>query len=363
MNDETALVFLTSPDNPSGYAPPVEELLAFHRRLPEGCLLVVDEAYMDFAVPGAPFPPFPGRRVPNCGPAHLLKLYGLAGLRLGYGLMAPELADCLLRVKLPFSVNHLAEAAAWRTGGQRVPQATLRLVIQERETLSQALAGEGFRSTPPGELSSIKPPGDAQRLFTQLWTGASLSVPSPPTAGRPSAGQHRQRRGEPPPLGAFGRSSPLARSPPDGPRRVTQPGRRDPKLVRDPRPAAFFPGRPAASRWPELRLQGLGLALEKLPLFLRARRLGTNGLTAIGHSIGMVRDAGLPKAKPRFSSPMDFETAAQPQPPPSPLCGPLPQPIGISRHLVAGAKPAPPRSWHPPAGPLRSPLGMIFLLS
>lgn len=51
VNDATAIVFLTTPDNPSGYAPLVEEVLDLHHRLPEDCLLVVDEAYMDFAVP------------------------------------------------------------------------------------------------------------------------------------------------------------------------------------------------------------------------------------------------------------------------------------------------------------------------
>lgn len=48
VDETTSLVFVTSPDNPSGHAASVEELAAFARSLPETCLLVVDEAYMDF---------------------------------------------------------------------------------------------------------------------------------------------------------------------------------------------------------------------------------------------------------------------------------------------------------------------------
>ena len=49
VDEQTALVFVTSPDNPSGYTAPVEDLERLARGLPERCLLVVDEAYMDFA--------------------------------------------------------------------------------------------------------------------------------------------------------------------------------------------------------------------------------------------------------------------------------------------------------------------------
>jgi len=116
----TRLVFVTTPDNPSGYCPP----LAAMRRLAEQlerhfprCLLVVDEAYMDFA--GASCGEAPRFSLLASGdlPANVAilrtfsKSYGLAGLRLGYGVLPAELAGFYWRARLPFSVNSLAEKA------------------------------------------------------------------------------------------------------------------------------------------------------------------------------------------------------------------------------------------------------------
>jgi len=113
VDEHTALVFVTNPDNPSGYAVPADELIRLARELPEKALLVVDEAYADFAEPEAAYSML--ARFGQCDNVVVLrtfsKLYGLAGLRLGFGAMPEWLADTMLRVKLPFSVNLLAEAA------------------------------------------------------------------------------------------------------------------------------------------------------------------------------------------------------------------------------------------------------------
>jgi histidinol-phosphate aminotransferase len=95
VNDDTAVGFLTTPDNPSGFAPPVREVLNLHHRLPKACLLVVDEAYMDFAVSQDRYSILSlAGSVPNLVVLRTFsKLYGLAGLRLGYGVMAARLAD------------------------------------------------------------------------------------------------------------------------------------------------------------------------------------------------------------------------------------------------------------------------------
>lgn len=110
-DENTAICFVTTPDNPSGHTPPVAELEALARALPPQCLLVIDEAYMDFAEPQNAYSllsrldDFPNVAVLRT----FSKMYGLAGLRLGYGVMPEWLADYCLRVKLPFSVNILAE--------------------------------------------------------------------------------------------------------------------------------------------------------------------------------------------------------------------------------------------------------------
>ena len=172
VNDATAIVFLTAPDNPSGFAPPAEEVRDLQHRLPEDCLLVVDEAYMDFAVPQERYSIISlAGRVPNLVVLRTFsKLYGLAGLRLGYGVMPARLADCLLRVKLPFSVNVLAEAAGIAALDDDVFRSeTIRTVVQGREMLTHALGEMGFLVYPSqANFILVKPPMAASELFEKL---------------------------------------------------------------------------------------------------------------------------------------------------------------------------------------------------
>lgn len=172
VNDDTAMVFLTSPDNPSGFAPTREEVLDLHRRLPENCLLVVDEAYMDFAVPREHHTLLPlAGSVPNLVVLRTFsKLYGLAGLRLGYGIMPEAMADILLRAKLPFSVNILAEAAGMAAmADETFRDATVKMVIQGRKMLTRALGEMGFLVYPSqANFLMVKPPMPASVLFEKL---------------------------------------------------------------------------------------------------------------------------------------------------------------------------------------------------
>ncbi|MDL2285212.1 histidinol-phosphate transaminase [Desulfovibrio sp. OttesenSCG-928-F07] len=120
-DENTALVFVTTPDNPSGYCPKATELEALAKALPAGALLVIDEAYMDFAAfengnPTARLAEFSLMpRFKEFNNIAILrtfsKSFGLAGLRLGYGVMPAKLADYLCRARPPFSVNILAEVA------------------------------------------------------------------------------------------------------------------------------------------------------------------------------------------------------------------------------------------------------------
>lgn len=172
VNDATAIVFLTTPDNPSGYVPPVEEVVALHHCLPEDCLLVVDEAYMDFAVPQERYSMMSlAGRAPNLVVLRTFsKLYGLAGLRLGYGVMPEDLADTLLRVKLPFSVNILAEAAGIAAlDDEAFRSEIIRTVVCGREMLTAALSEMGFLVYPSqANFIMVKPPMPASELFERL---------------------------------------------------------------------------------------------------------------------------------------------------------------------------------------------------
>ena len=114
VNDKTRLIFIANPNNPTGTLLAHDRLQAFLQALPDTCVCVLDEAYCEFV----------GNKAAGDSIAWLKdhpnllitrtfsKAYGLAGLRIGYGLSSPQLADILNRVRQPFNNNLLALAAA-----------------------------------------------------------------------------------------------------------------------------------------------------------------------------------------------------------------------------------------------------------
>ena len=111
---DTKMVFVANPNNPTGTFSPWEEVRAFVRGVPKHVLVVLDEAYGEY-LPDALKSPTPGwiAEHPNMVISRTLsKAFGLAGLRVGYGLAHPEIAEVMNRVRQPFNVNHLAMVAA-----------------------------------------------------------------------------------------------------------------------------------------------------------------------------------------------------------------------------------------------------------
>lgn len=151
VDSATALVFLTSPDNPSGYTAPVADLERLARALPASCLFVIDEAYMDFTDDEAQHSLL--NRLDEFPNVAILRTFskslGMAGLRLGYGILPETVADHMWRVRLPFSVNLMAEEAALAALADReFHLETLRVIKEGRETLTNALEHLGLRVTP-----------------------------------------------------------------------------------------------------------------------------------------------------------------------------------------------------------------------
>ncbi len=114
VSDKTRVVWIANPNNPTGTWLAAEPLRAFIGSLPKGCVVVIDEAYTEY-VSEADFPDasrwlaaFPNLIVTRT----FSKVYGLAGLRVGYALSDPAIAELLNRVRQPFNVNSLAQAAA-----------------------------------------------------------------------------------------------------------------------------------------------------------------------------------------------------------------------------------------------------------
>jgi len=105
------LVYLSNPDNPMGTWTPGAGIAAALDTLPEGCLMVLDEAYVEFAPEGtaAPVAPDDGRVIRM---RTFSKAYGMAGARIGYALGAPELIARFDRIRNHFGVSRVAQAGA-----------------------------------------------------------------------------------------------------------------------------------------------------------------------------------------------------------------------------------------------------------
>lgn len=113
LTERTRVVFLTNPNNPTGTYNTRVEVEAFLAHVPDDCLVAIDEAYFEFVdAPDYPngFELLP--RYPNLVVVRTFsKIYGLAGLRLGYAVADSRLVDYINRVRQPFNVNALALAA------------------------------------------------------------------------------------------------------------------------------------------------------------------------------------------------------------------------------------------------------------
>ena len=114
VTDKTRIVFIANPNNPTGTLLSQESVERFIAALPDTCICVLDEAYFEFvnsvdAVDSIQWlKKFPNLLITRT----FSKAYGLAGLRVGYGLSSPEMADILNRVRQPFNNNTLALVAA-----------------------------------------------------------------------------------------------------------------------------------------------------------------------------------------------------------------------------------------------------------
>ena len=151
ITPRTRMVFINSPHNPTGAAVTREALKAFIERVPRDVAVVIDEAYIEFA------------RDPSCpssveflnsgkvvvGLRTFSKAYGLAGLRIGYGIMPPAVAEILHRVRQPFNANTLAQAAALAAlADEAFFQKTIALVHAELDFIYHALDELGLEYIP-----------------------------------------------------------------------------------------------------------------------------------------------------------------------------------------------------------------------
>lgn len=173
VTPNTRLIFIANPNNPTGTWVDTETLLQFLTQLPKDVLVVLDEAYYEYAAnqPGYPNGVLLQQQFPNLIVTRTFsKVYGLAGLRVGYALAHSEVTDILNRVRLPFNVSTPALAAATAAiADQAFVQTTLAMNQQGREQLAHGFSQMGLDYLPsPGNFFTLHVGEHAATIFQSL---------------------------------------------------------------------------------------------------------------------------------------------------------------------------------------------------
>jgi histidinol-phosphate aminotransferase len=112
INENTKIIYLANPNNPTGTIFTRAQFDEFYRHVPERVLIILDEAYFEYAKDNPRYPDSMHYRYDNVITLRTFsKIYGLAGVRIGYGFAHEELIRNLLKVKLPFEPSTVAQAA------------------------------------------------------------------------------------------------------------------------------------------------------------------------------------------------------------------------------------------------------------
>jgi histidinol-phosphate aminotransferase len=169
ITPRTKLVFVASPNNPTGTANTAAELLAFARALPEHVIGVFDEAYLEYQENPSDLRPLVHEGRKFIGLRTFSKIHGLASLRVGYGYSSPGLAAVLNRVRQPFNVNAIGQAAALAALDDTA--FTEKCARENRaglRRLESGLRGLGLEVVPSEANFILVKVGDGARLFDAL---------------------------------------------------------------------------------------------------------------------------------------------------------------------------------------------------
>lgn len=150
LEPDTRMVFIVNPGNPCGSLIHNDEIRRLRAALPNDVLLLVDEAYAEFAEDGYHEPLFDLVDLGNTVITRTFsKIYGLAGLRVGWGFFADDIRDQVRKVLNPGSVSVLSQVAACAAmEDQENVRTAKRLIAEQREYLSAAISGLGLTVVP-----------------------------------------------------------------------------------------------------------------------------------------------------------------------------------------------------------------------
>ncbi len=175
VGPRTRLIFLDNPNNPCGTLISEERFDRFLRMLPQEIIVVLDEAYVDFVpsdqrIDVLSFVRDPGDRPAVVALRTFSKAFGLAGLRVGFGLMHRDIADLLHRVRQPFNINLPAQVGALAALEDREHyRQTLEKTRKGRTWLSKQVRALGCTPLPSHtNFFLVDVHGDATRLYEAM---------------------------------------------------------------------------------------------------------------------------------------------------------------------------------------------------
>lgn len=172
INEKTRMVFIDNPNNPLGSVVNRSEMDAFIAKIPDHVLVVIDEAYYEYVgsmdYPRSLHYVHQGRNVLIL--RTFSKIYGLAGLRIGYGFAKPEIISNLSKIRLPFTVNRLAQVAAIAALDDEDHRDRSRAANETGKVyLSKSLEKLGLDYVPPfGNFIYVTFPGEAAPIHKSL---------------------------------------------------------------------------------------------------------------------------------------------------------------------------------------------------
>ncbi len=182
INDHTKIIYLANPNNPTGTIFTKHQFDGFYRHVPERVLIILDEAYFEYAKDNPRYPDSMHYRYDNVITLRTFsKIYGLAGVRIGYGFAHEELIRNLLKVKLPFEPSTPAQAAGIAAlADKEFLHRSLELNARGLRDLTLGLAELGLTAVPSEAnfvMTVLPSEQDAMRVFEELLAGGVVVRP------------------------------------------------------------------------------------------------------------------------------------------------------------------------------------------
>ncbi len=173
INANTKIIYLANPNNPTGTIFTRHQFDEFYKHVPERVLIILDEAYFEYAKDNPRYPDSMHYRYDNVITLRTFsKIYGLAGVRIGYGFAHEELIGNLLKVKLPFEPSAPAEAAGIAAlADKEFLHRSLELNARGLRDLTEGLAEMGLTVVPSQAnfvMTVLPSEQEATRIFEEL---------------------------------------------------------------------------------------------------------------------------------------------------------------------------------------------------